>query len=589
VSELRVTAVDWAIVAASVALSFVPAIAYARRAGKSTTEFFASGRAAPWWLIGVSMVATTFSTDTPNLVTNLVRENGVASNWAWWSFLLTGMATVFFYARLWRRSGVVTDLELYELRYAGRPARIVRAFRAVYLGLFFNCVIMATVNLAAAKIANVLLGWSLERTLVICAFVNVAFAATSGLWGVLVTDFLQFGIAMTGAYAAAWYALRHPAVGGLAGLAAKLDAKTLALLPDFSDRGLVTTVLVMPLAVQWWSVWYPGSEPGGGSYVAQRMLAAKSEKDALWGTLFFNVAHYALRSWPWILVALASILVFPKVADIQTAFPWVEPGLLGHDMAYPAMLSFLPTGWLGLMLAGLFAAYVSTITTHLNWGTSYLVHDLYSRFLRPGRDDRHYVQVGRLVTAGLMLAAAGFTFVLQSARASFEILLSVGAGTGLLYILRWYWWRINAWSEIAAMVSSFVVALVFAIAKRAGADISSEVALLVTIAITTVAWVTATFVSTPVDDDTLVAFYRRVGPGGPGWTRIAKLAGGGGAKPDGLGLAAIGWVSGCTLVWGALFATGSVLLGSGANAAIFVVFALAGAIGVAVVLKKQTS
>jgi solute:Na+ symporter, SSS family len=588
-SGITVSAVDWAIVAASVALSFVPAIAYARRAGQSTTEFFASGRAAPWWLIGVSMVATTFSTDTPNLVTNLVRENGVASNWAWWSFLLTGMATVFFYARLWRRSGVVTDLELYELRYAGRPARLVRAFRAVYLGLFFNCVIMATVNLAAAKIANVLLGWSLERTLVICAFVNVAFAATSGLWGVLVTDFLQFGIAMTGAYAAAYYALRQPAVGGLAGLVSKLEPKTLALLPDFSDRALVTTVLVMPLAVQWWSVWYPGSEPGGGSYVAQRMLAAKTEKDALWGTLFFNVAHYALRSWPWILVALASMLVFPKVADIQTAFPWVEPSLLGHDMAYPAMLSFLPTGWLGVMLAGLFAAYVSTITTHLNWGTSYLVHDLYSRFLRPDREDRHYVQVGRLVTAGLMLAAAGFTFVLQSARASFEILLSVGAGTGLLYILRWYWWRINAWSEITAMASSFVVALAFAVAKRLGADIPSDIVLLVTIAITTLAWVTATSLTKPVDDETLVAFYRRVGPAGPGWARIAKLAGSEGAKPDGLGLAAIGWVSGCALVWGAVFATGSLLIGSGANATIFVVLALAGAIGVAVVLKKQTS
>ena len=589
-SELHVTAVDWAIVAASVALSFVPAVVYARRASKSTTEFFASGRAAPWWLIGVSMVATTFSTDTPNLVTNLVRENGVASNWAWWSFLLTGMATVFFYARLWRRSGVVTDLELYELRYGStRPARLVRGFRAVYLGLFFNCVIMATVNLAAAKIANVLLGWSLERTLVICAFVNVAFAATSGLWGVLVTDFLQFGIAMTGAYAAAYYALKHPAVGGLSGITSKIDPKTLGLLPDFADRGLVTTVLVMPLAVQWWSVWYPGSEPGGGSYVAQRMLAAKSEKDALWGTLFFNVAHYALRSWPWILVALASILVFPKVADIQTAFPWVELSLLGHDMAYPAMLSFLPTGWLGLMLAGLFAAYVSTITTHLNWGTSYLVHDLYSRFLRPDRDERHYVRVGRVVTAGLMLAAAGFTYVLQSARASFEILLSVGAGTGLLYILRWYWWRINAWSEIAAMASSFVVAVAFAIAKRAGADISSDVVLLVTIAITTVAWVTATFVSTPVSDDTLVAFHRRVGPAGPGWARIAKLAGSEGAKPDGLGLAAIGWVSGCALVWGALFATGSFLIGSMTNALIFAVLAVLGGIGVAMVLKKQTA
>jgi Na+/proline symporter len=319
------------------------------------------------------------------------------------------------------------------------------------------------------------------------------------------------------------------------------------------------------------------------------MLAAKSEKDALWGTLFFNVAHYAFRSWPWILVALASILVFPRVADIQTAFPWVEPGLLGHDMAYPAMLSFLPAGWLGLMLAGLFAAYVSTITTHLNWGTSYLVHDLYARFVRPGRDDRHYVQVGRLVTAALMLAAAGFTFVLQSARASFEILLSVGAGTGLLYLLRWYWWRINAWSEIAAMASSFAIATGFAVAKRAGAEIPSDVVLLVTIALTTLVWVTATSLSKPVDDETLVAFYRRVGPAGPGWRRIKELAGDESARPGGLGLSAIGWLSGCALVWGALFATGSMLVGSATNAAIFAALALAGGIGVATVLRKQSS
>lgn len=568
---MRVSGIDWAIVVASIALSFVPAIFYARRASKSSAEFFASGRAAPWWLIGVSMVATTFSTDTPNLVTNLVREKGVANNWAWWAFLLTGMATAFFYARLWRRSGVMTDLELYELRYAGKPARAVRAFRAVYLGLFFNCAIMASVNLAAAKIANVLLGWPIERTLVVCAVINVVFAATSGLWGVLVTDFFQFGIALSGAFAAAYYALGRPEVGGLDGLASRLPPATTALVPDFSDRDLTFTVLVMPLAVQWWAVWYPGSEPGGGSYVAQRMLAAKTERDAFYGTLLFNVAHYALRSWPWILVALASMLVYPRLEDIHAAFPWVDPKLLGHDMAYPAMLSFLPTGWLGVMLAGLLAAYVSTIITHLNWGTSYLVHDLYRGFLRRDREEAHYVKAGRIVTALLMVAAAALTFVLDSARATFELLLSVGAGTGLLYLLRWYWWRINAWSEIAAMASSFVVALSFAIARKMGAHVASHVVLLTTIAITTAAWVAATYLSKPVDDAVLVAFYERVGPAGPGWRRIASLS----KKPparDRLGVAAIGWVLGCAIVYAALFGAGSLLLGkTGAGVAWLVV------------------
>src|SRR5437773_2432244 len=368
---MHVTTLDWVIVVVSIAVSFLPAILLARRAGTSTAEFFTSGRAAPWWLIGVSMVATTFSTDTPNLVTNFVREKGVANNWQWWAFLLTGMATVFFYARLWRRSGMLTDLEFYELRYAGKPATFVRGFRSVYLGLFFNCVIIASVNLAAVKIANVMLGWPMLKTLSICAVLNIAFAATSGLWGVLVTDFIQFGIAMTGAVSAAVYALKQPEVGGLAGLVAKVDPKTLNLLPDFGNWPMTLSVLVVPLTVQWWSVWYPGAEPGGGSYIAQRILAAKSERDALAGTLFFNVAHYALRSWPWIIVALASMLVYPELSDIARTFPHVDPKLIGHDMAYPAMLRFLPPGVMGLMVAGMLAAYVSTISTQLNWGTSY--------------------------------------------------------------------------------------------------------------------------------------------------------------------------------------------------------------------------
>jgi solute:Na+ symporter, SSS family len=557
---MRLTSLDWLIVVVSIIVSFIPAIVLARRAGSSTTEFFTSGRAAPWWLIGVSMVATTFSTDTPNLVTNIVRTGGVAGNWAWWAFLLTGMATVFFYARLWRRSGVLTDLEFYEIRYSGRPATFVRGFRALYLGLFFNCVIMATVNLAAAKIANVLLGWPMVKTLLVCAILNVAFAATSGLWGVLVTDFIQFGIAMTGSVAAAVYAVRQPQVGGLVALFAKSDSKTLALVPDFGDWSLALAVMILPLTIQWWSVWYPGAEPGGGSYIAQRMLAARSEKDALGGTLFFNFAHYALRPWPWVVVALSSILVFPTLDDIRRAFPYVDASLIGHDMAYPAMLTFLPVGLLGLMVAGLLAAYVSTISTHLNWGTSYLVHDFYRRFMKPGADERHYVLVGRLVTGALMVLSGALTFVLTTAQASFNLMLSVGAGTGLIYLLRWYWWRINAWSEIAAMVSSFLVAVGFFVAEKNGASIATTTSLLITIAVTTLVWVAATYLTAPTDRATLVSFYRLVRPPGGGWDPVRADAGVG-PSPDSIAQSLLGWVLGCLVVYAALFGSGSFLYG----------------------------
>ena len=557
---MRLTTLDWFIIAASIIVSFIPAIVFARRAGSSTAEFFTSGRSAPWWLIGVSMVATTFSTDTPNLVTNLVREQGVANNWAWWAFLLTGMATVFFYARLWRRSGVMTDLEFYEVRYSGRPASFLRGFRAIYLGLFFNCVIMATVNLAAAKIANVVLGWPMWQTLAVCAVINVAFAATSGLWGVMVTDFIQFGIAMTGSVAAAYFALKQPEVGGLSGLIARTDPATLNLLPDFGNWSLTLAVLVIPLTVQWWSVWYPGAEPGGGSYIAQRILASKSEKDALAGTLFFNAAHYALRPWPWIIVALCSMLVFPNLSDIARTFPYVDPRLIGHDMAYPAMLKFLPVGFLGLMVAGMLAAYVSTLSTHLNWGTSYLVHDFYRRFMRAGATEKHYVMVGRLVTAALMLIAALLTFVLDSARQGFELMMSVGAGTGLIYLLRWFWWRINAWSEIAAMASSFIVAVGFFVASKSGAGIPSHVGLLVTVGVTTVVWLVATFMTAPTDRPTLVAFYRRIRPAGPGWAPV-KAEAGVGPSPDSIPQMFLAWTMGCVLVYSALFGTGSFLYG----------------------------
>jgi Na+/proline symporter len=585
---MHLTFVDWFVVVASIVFSFLPALFLARRAGRNTSEFFTSGRAAPWWLVGVSMVATTFSTDTPNLVTNMVREKGVASNWLWWSFLLTGMLTVFFYARLWRRSSVLTDLEFYEIRYSGRPASLVRGFRAIYLGLFFNCVIMATVNLAAVKIANVVLGWPMGKTLWICAALNVAFAATSGLWGVLVTDFIQFGIAMTGSFAAAYFALKQPQVGGLSGLLERIDPKTLNLLPDFSDWGLTVSVLIVPLTIQWWSVWYPGSEPGGGSYIAQRMLASRTEKDAIAGTLFFNVAHYALRSWPWILVALASILVFPKLSDISATFPYVDPRLIGHDMAYPAMLKFLPAGFLGLMVAGLTAAYVSTLSTHLNWGTSYLVHDFYRQFLRPDATERHYVAVGRLVTALLMAAAALLTYVLETARQSFDLMLSVGAGTGLLYLLRWFWWRINAWSEVAAMGSSFLVALGFFVAQKAGHAVRSHVSLALTVAATTVVWLTVTFVTPPTDRQKLLSFYRLVRPAGPGWRSIRAEAGAG-ASSDSIPECLLGWMLGCLFVYAALFGAGSVLYGRTSQAALWIVLFVASGIALARLLPRLWS
>ena len=581
---MQLTTLDWVIVLISIALSFVPAILLMRRAGSSTTEFFTSGRAAPWWLIGGSMVATTFSTDTPNLVTNLVREHGVANNWVWWAFLLTGMSTVFFYARMWRRSGVLTDLEFYEIRYSGKPAAMVRAFRAVYLGLFFNIVIMSTVNLAAAKIANVLLGWPMWQTLGACAIINVAFASIAGLWGVLITDVFQFVIAMTASVAAAYYALAQPQVGGLHGLITQIPPSTLQLLPDFNDWSLTLSVLILPLTVSWWSVWYPGSEPGGGSYIAQRILAAKSEKDALGGTLFFNLAHYALRPWPWIIVALSSMLVFPTLDDIAKAFPYLDRHLIGHDTAYSAMLTFLPHGMLGVMVSGLLAAYVSTISTHLNWGTSYLVHDLYRRFIRTDADEPHYVMMGRLVTALLMLLAAGMTFLLESARASFDLMLSIGAGSGLLYLLRWYWWRVNAWSEITAMVVSFVVSIGFFIAGKSGVVFSPNTPLLGTVFATTVAWVAATLLTAPENEATLIRFYTLVRPAGSLWGPIpakANVA----ASPDSIASQLLGWVLGCVFIYASLFGTGSALYGHSAQAAIFGLVWFASGAGLLAVLR----
>jgi len=552
--------IDWLIIGASILISFLPAVLFFRRASQNTSEFFTSGRAAPWWLVGISMVATTFSTDTPNLVTNLVRQGGVYSNWLWWSFLLTGMLTVFFYAGLWRRSGVLTDLEFYEIRYSGSAARALRGFRALYLGLFFNCIIIAAVNLSAAKIGNVLLGWPMAQTLVICGVMTIFFASVSGLWGVLVTDTLQFGITMSGTFAMAYFALERPEVGGLTGLLRQIPSQQLALLPDFSDTQTTLAVFVLPLSVLWWSVWYPGSEPGGGSYIAQRMLASRTENDSIAGTLLFQALHYALRPWPWILVALASTLVYPHLSDIAAANPHVDPALIGDDIAYPAMMRFLPAGFLGFVVAGTLAAYRSTVETHLNWGTSYLVHDFYRRFLRSGRSERHYVFAGRVVTALLMVVAALVTYLLSTAREAFNLLLSVGAGTGLLYLLRWYWWRITAWCEIAAMISSFLITVAFFVARKMGVELSDTASLLYTVAGTTVVWVGVAVFGPKTDDGVLDRFYALTRPSGPGWTHVRSRTGLE-ARSDSLPRALLNWVLGCATVYALLLGTGSFLYG----------------------------
>jgi Na+/proline symporter len=589
---MQLHSLDWIIAFLSVAVCFVPALFFGKRSGKSTAEFFASGRSVPWWLAGISMVATTFSSDTPNLVANFVRTQGVAGNWQWWAFTLTGVSTVFFFARLWRRSGVLTDLEFYELRYSGKAAGAVRGFRAVYLGLFFNCIIMATVNLAACKIAAILFGLPRWETLIAVGMLNVIFATHSGLWGVLVIDMIQFFIKMSAVIAAAYFAVNLPQVGGLSGMVDKLSRvrgpgglNYLSLLPDFTNNwDLAVAVFIIPIAVQWWSVWYPGAEPGGGSYIAQRMLASKSEKDSLGGTLFFNVAHYVLRPWPWILVGLASIIVYPELSDIQKAFPDLDPKLLGHDIAYPAMLRFLPAGWIGLMLGGLIAANSSTILTHLNWGASYLVHDFYRRFITRDAAEKHYVLAGRCATVLLFVLSSAMVFALDTAKDSFNLLLAVGAGTGLLYILRWFWWRINAWCEIVAMVSSFVVALSFLILKKNGLEVGFSQQLIFGVAVTTVCWIAAAYLTPQTDEKALIAFYEKVRPFGPGWNRIRAKSSAAVIEGDNFPLALTGWIMGVTMIWSALFTVGNILYGRTTYALILgVIFAVSSFIVIQVV------
>jgi solute:Na+ symporter, SSS family len=584
---MQLQIVDWIIIIATLVVSFAPALFLGKRASKNTSEFFVSGRAVPWWLAGVSMVATTFSSDTPNLVTDIVRRNGVAGNWVWWAFVLTGVSTVFFYARLWRRSGVMTDLEFYELRYSGTAARALRGFRALYLGVLFNCMIMATVNLAAVKIASVMFGIQRWQTLLAVGVLNVIFAAHSGLWGVLVIDLMQFGLMMTAVIAAAYFAVNAPEVGGLSALIDKVSALRgpggidyLAVIPDFSNNwDLAVAVFIMPIAVQWWAVWYPGAEPGGGSYVAQRMLASRTERDSMGAVLFFNVLHYVLRPWPWILVALASLVVYPELADIQRALPHVDPALIGHDIAYPAMLKYLPAGFIGLMIGGLIAANSSTILTHLNWGASYVVHDFYRRFIRPDATERHYVLAGRVATVLLYAASSATVYLLDTAKDAFDIILQIGAGTGLLYLVRWFWWRVNAWSEIVAMVSSFVTSVALLMLARRGVAFSTHAALVITVVVTTISWLLAAYLAPQTDGAVLESFYRKVRPSGPGWAPVRARAGAAddGGMRENIPMALLGWAAGCATIWSSLFAVGNFLYGRTARALVLTaVFAVSG-------------
>jgi SSS family solute:Na+ symporter len=575
---MQLVRLDWFVVFLYGVVALVVGVVFARRAGRGTQEFFLSGRKAPWWLLGTSMVATTFSTDTPNLVTDMVRTGGVSQNWLWWAFLITGMCTVFFYAKLWRRSGAFTDIGFYELRYSGGIAAFLRGFRALYLGVFFNVMIMAAVTLAAIKIAGVLLGVDKYTTVLIAGTVTVAYSATSGLWGVVVTDLLLFAIAMIGSVAAAYYAVAHPAVGGLAGLISHptLEGR-LSLLPDFSDWRVAATVFIIPVAIQWWSTWYPGAEPGGGGYVAQRMLAARNERESMRATLWFNIAHYALRPWPWIVVALASLIVYPNLEAITARFPGLDPSIVRHDLAYPAMLIFLPQGLLGLVVASLAAAYMSTISTHLNWGASYIVDDFYRRFVARHRDERHYVTVGRLSTVVLIILAGMVSLWLENALQAFRILLQIGAGTGLIFLLRWFWWRISAWSELAAMTISFVVAVYFEFVHEAVglSALDPSLRLVLGVAVTTVVWLTVTLLTPATDRATLQAFYDRIRPFNRGWQGAVRT----GPTEGSFTAALLSWFLGCAVVYATLFGTGYFLYGEaryGALCMLVVVFAATG-------------
>ncbi len=573
---VNLSTLDFTIIIIFFSITLLVGVWVSKKSGKDSGEFFLSGRTMPWWLLGLSMVATTFSTDTPNLVTDIVRTNGVSGNWVWWAFLITGLLTVFVYAKLWRKSNVNTDLEFYELRYGGAPARFLRKFRAIYLGVIFNVITMSAVTLAAIKIGGIMLDLEPWQTVISAGLVTVTFSALGGFKGVVYTDFILFFVAMGGAIGAAYYLVNIPEVGGLEALMANENvADKLSILPDFSDTNALIVLLIIPLAVQWWSSWYPGAEPGGGGYIAQRMLAAKNENHAIGATFFFNIMHYALRPWPWILVALASLVVFPDIASIHQAFPNIAQDKLGHDLAYSAMLTKLPSGLLGLVLASLIAAYMSTISTQLNWGSSYIVFDFYKQQINPNASEKRLVAVGRISTVVLMVISAIVALLLQNALQLFNLLLVFGAGTGLIFILRWFWWRINAWSEITAMFASGIVTLVLAIPSvdiylfgDTEGLLPSWSKYIIVVGITSLVWIVSTFITKPEDKEVLHKFYKKTQPGGPGWTKIVDEASANNIElnddhqkwsvPSGI----LAMLLGCVLIYSCMFATGHFIYGN---------------------------
>ena len=577
---MQLSGLDWTIIVTFFSIALFIGIYVSKKAGTSSNEFFLSGRNMPWWLLGISMVATTFSTDTPNLVTDIVRNNGVSGNWVWWAFLITGLLTVFVYAKLWRKSNVNTDIEFYEFRYGGKPASFLRKFRAVYLGVIFNVITMSSVTLAAIKIGGIMLGLEPWQTVISAGLVTVTFSALGGFRGVVYTDFLLFFVAMAGSIGAAYYLVNIPEVGGIQALLANENvADKIAILPDFSDADAMITLLIIPLAVQWWSSWYPGAEPGGGGYIAQRMLASKNENHAIGATLFFNIMHYALRPWPWILVALASLVVFPDLASIKDAFPNIADDKLGHDLAYSAMLVKLPTGLLGLVLASLIAAYMSTISTQLNWGSSYMVFDFYKNQINPNASEKRLVAVGRISTVVLMILSAMLALLLQSALQIFDILLTFGAGTGLIFILRWFWWRINAWSEISAMFSSGIISILLKLTPLGAFFFDAETGLMpswsefpMIVLVTSFIWIGVTYITQPESNEVLQSFYKKIQPGGPGWNKVVKDAEAENINikdkdvewsvPSGI----LAMLLGCGMIYSAMFATGYWIYGEQQNA-----------------------
>mgnify|MGYP000229863430 FL=1 len=553
---MTLSTLDWTIVGVYFTISLVVGIWASKQAGQDTKSFFLAGRNMPWWLLGVSMVATTFSTDTPNLVTDLVRQNGVSGNWAWWAFLLTGMLTVFVYANLWRRSGVLTDIEFYELRYSGKAAAFLRGFRALYLGLVFNVLVMGAVSLAAVKFGEIVLGLPGWVTLAIACSITLAYSALGGLKAVIITDFVQFTLAMIGSVWGMFYILGLPEIGGLSKLISHPNViDKIALIPDLSDPNLWVPVLLVPLAVQWWASYYPGAEPGGGGYIAQRMFSAKDESNAVGATFLFNVAHYALRPWPWILISLSSLIIFPELADIKNAFPNLPADKLGHDVAYPAMLTLLPSGLLGLVAASLIAAFMSTMSTQLNLGASYLVNDFYHRFIKPDASEKQLVMAGRLFTVVSIILGGGLGLLLTSAGQAFTLLLMIGAGTGMIYILRWFWWRINAYTEIVAMVSSIIIAGYF---NFANVGLEDWQKIVIGALLTTIVWILATYLTPPDDEETLRNFVKKVNPGGPGWT---KYSDGISSEPWPVPNGILCMVLGCVAVYGFLLGVGQLIYG----------------------------